>query len=110
LNGGECRPPSNRRRLRSESVQRAELAVYFVSDDPPPALVDRMAFQRSDGDIAATLDAMFHSPEFKASLGVKFKDPAHYAISSVRLAYDDRAILSTGPIQNWLNRLAEGRT
>jgi uncharacterized protein (DUF1800 family) len=87
-----------------------ELAVYFVSDDPPASLVERMAhaFQRSDGDIAATLDAMFHSPEFKASLGTKFKDPAHYAISSVRLAYDDRVILSTSPIQNWLNRLAEG--
>ena len=87
-----------------------ELAVYFVSDDPPPALVDRMArsFQRSDGDIAATLDTMFHSPEFKASLGTKFKDPMHYAVSALRLAYDDRVILSTGPVQGWLGRLAEG--
>jgi len=87
-----------------------ELAVYFVSDNPPQALVDRMAhaFQRSDGDIAATLDTMFHSPEFKASLGAKFKDPVHYALSSVRLAYDDRVILNTSPIQNWLSRLAEG--
>jgi uncharacterized protein (DUF1800 family) len=87
-----------------------ELAVYFVSDDPPPALVDRMAhtFQRTDGAIAAVLDTMFHSPEFKVSLGAKFKDPAHYAISAVRLAYDERVILNTGPIQGWLGRLAEG--
>jgi uncharacterized protein (DUF1800 family) len=48
-----------------------QLATYFVSDNPPPALVDRMAhaFQRSDGDIAAVLDTLFHAPEFRASLG-----------------------------------------
>jgi uncharacterized protein (DUF1800 family) len=87
-----------------------ELAVYFVADDPPPALVQRMAatFQRTDGDIAAVLATMFHSPEFKASLGGKFKDPVHYAISAVRLAYGDKVILNTNPIQGWLGRLAEG--
>jgi uncharacterized protein (DUF1800 family) len=87
-----------------------ELAVYFVADDPPPALVQRMAatFQHSDGDIAAVLATMFRSPEFKASLGGKFKDPAHYAISAVRMAYDGRVILNTGPVQNWLGRQAEG--
>jgi uncharacterized protein (DUF1800 family) len=86
-----------------------QLATYFVSDTPPPALVDKMAqtFQRSNGDIAATLETLFRSPEFKASLGTQFKDPAHYAISAVRLAYDDRVILNTQPIQNWMNRLAE---
>ena len=87
-----------------------ELAVYFVADDPPPALVQRMAatFQHTDGDIAAVLETMFRSPEFKASLGRKFKDPAHYAISAVRLAYGDKVILNTGPLQGWLGRLAEG--
>ena len=87
-----------------------ELAVYFVADNPPPALVQRMAatFQHSDGDIAAVLATMFHSPEFKASLGQKFKDPTHYAISAVRLAYGDKVILNTGPLQGWLGRLAEG--
>jgi uncharacterized protein (DUF1800 family) len=65
-------------------------------------------FQHSDGDIAAVLATMFHAPEFKASLGHKFKDPAHYAISAVRLAYGDKVILNTGPIQGWLGRLAEG--
>jgi uncharacterized protein (DUF1800 family) len=86
-----------------------QLATYFVSDTPPPTLVDKMAqtFQRSNGDIADVLGTMFRSPEFKASLGTQFKDPAHYAISAVRLAYDDRVILNTAPIQNWMNRLAE---
>jgi uncharacterized protein (DUF1800 family) len=87
-----------------------ELAVYFVSDTPPESLVDKVsrAFQRSDGDIATVLGVMFRSPEFRASLGTRFKDPMHYTISAVRLAYDQRVILNTSPIQNWLNRLAEG--
>jgi uncharacterized protein (DUF1800 family) len=87
-----------------------QLATYFMGDNPPPAVVDRMAaaFQHTDGDIAQVLRALFRSPEFNASLGKAFKDPIHYAVSAVRLAYDDKPILNTGPMQNWLNRMAEG--
>jgi uncharacterized protein (DUF1800 family) len=87
-----------------------QMATYFMGDDPPPALIDRMAkaFQHSDGDIAATLRVMFASREFDASLGKTFKDPMHYAVSAVRFAYDDRVILNTVPMQNWLNRMTEG--
>jgi uncharacterized protein (DUF1800 family) len=87
-----------------------ELAVYFVSDDPPPALVERMraTFLHSDGDIAKVLETLFRSPEFAASLGTRFKDPVHYAISSVRLAYDDKVILDPGPVMSWIGRMGEG--
>ena len=87
-----------------------QLATYFLGDTPPPSVVDRMAdtFRRSDGDIAQVLNTLFRSREFTASLGQEFKDPAHYAVSAVRLAYDDQVILNTGPIQGWLNRMAEG--
>lgn len=87
-----------------------QLATYFLGDTPPPQVVDRMAqtFQHTDGDIAATLRTLFRSREFTASLGGKFKDPAHYAISAVRLAYGDEVILNTGPIQGWLGRMGEG--
>jgi uncharacterized protein (DUF1800 family) len=86
-----------------------KLAVFFVADDPPQALVERMArtFRQSDGDIAATLATLFHSPEFTASLGHKFKDPVHYAVSAVRLAYGDKPILNANPILGWLNRMGE---
>jgi uncharacterized protein (DUF1800 family) len=86
-----------------------KLAAYFVADEPPAALVDRMAhtFLQSDGDIATTVKTMIESPEFVQSLGRKFKDPMHYVISSVRLAYDDKAILNAGPILNWLQRMGE---
>ena len=45
-----------------------KLAQRFVSDDPPPALVDRMAktFEKKKGDIREVLATLFHSPEFWA--------------------------------------------
>ncbi|MBR1219063.1 DUF1800 domain-containing protein [Bradyrhizobium sp. U87765 SZCCT0131] len=101
-----CRHPATATRVSQK------IATYFVGDTPPPALVQRMAqtFQKTDGDIAAVLATMVHAPEFIASLkpGAKFKDPVQYVMSAVRLAYDRKPILNTGPIQNWLNRLSEG--
>lgn len=67
-----------------------ELAQYFVADDPPPALVDRLArrFLATDGDIRAVLGTLFQSPEFRdhANFGAKFKTPYQYVISVVRAA------------------------
>ena len=99
-----CREPATARHVSRQ------LASDFVADDPPPALVDRMSatFARTDGDIAQVLSVMFRSPEFTASLGSKFKDPMHYVISSVRLAYGERPILNTTPILSWMNRMGEG--
>jgi uncharacterized protein (DUF1800 family) len=86
-----------------------KLAQYWLADAPAPALVDRMSqtFQRSDGDIAATLKTLLSSSEFAQGAGRKFKDPMHYVISAVRMAYDDKPILNAGPIMNWLNRMGE---
>jgi uncharacterized protein (DUF1800 family) len=87
-----------------------KLAVYFVADEPSPALVELMsqAFAASDGRIAVVLKAMFEAPEFAQSLGRKFKDPMHYVVSAVRLAYDGRPILNAAPMLGWLGRLGEG--
>jgi uncharacterized protein (DUF1800 family) len=86
-----------------------ELATYFVADDPPPALVERMAqtFMHSDGDIAAVLRTLFLAREFNAALGGKFKDPMRFVVSAVRFAYDGRPINNTRPMLNWLNGLGE---
>jgi len=86
-----------------------ELATYFVADNPPATLVDRMAktFQRTDGDIAAVLREMLLSPEINAALGGKFKDPTRFVVSAVRFAYDGRTITNTRPMFNWLNGLGE---
>ena len=86
-----------------------KLAAYFVSDNPPPALIDRMAqtFQATDGQISAVLRTLFNSPEFTASLGTKFKDPQHYVVSALRLAYDTRPIINAKPAVQWVNGMGE---
>ncbi len=65
-----------------------KLAERFVSDDPPPALVDRMAktFQKKKGDIREVLSTLFHSPEFWAdsSYRAKVKTPLEFVASTVR--------------------------
>ncbi len=65
-----------------------KLAVRFVSDNPPAALVDRMAdsFVQSNGDIKTVLQTMFHSPEFWSPQveRAKVKTPEEFLISAVR--------------------------
>jgi hypothetical protein len=51
---------------------------------------------------------MIRAPEFSQSLGTVFKDPVHYAISSVRLMYGDKVIVNAQPIIGWLNRMGQG--
>jgi uncharacterized protein (DUF1800 family) len=65
-----------------------KLAQRFVSDDPPPALVDRMAktFQKKKGDIREVLLTLFHSPEFwsDTTYRAKVKTPLEFVASAVR--------------------------
>jgi uncharacterized protein (DUF1800 family) len=70
-----------------------KLAVRFVSDDPPQALVDRMAkmFLASDGNMSAVLSTMFHSPEFWDTnvYRAKVKTPIEFVVSSARASNAD---------------------
>ncbi|MFZ3342789.1 MAG: DUF1800 domain-containing protein [Terriglobales bacterium] len=65
-----------------------KLALRFVSDDPPPALVDRMSqtFLKKNGDIREVLRTMFKSPEFWApeTYRAKVKTPFEFVVSAVR--------------------------
>lgn len=86
-----------------------QLAEYFVSDTPPPALIERMAqtFESSDGDIARVLRTMFTSPELLDSRGGKFKDPTQFVVSAVRFVADGRPVDDARPIARWLDQLGE---
>jgi uncharacterized protein (DUF1800 family) len=70
-----------------------KLAVRFVSDTPPAALVDRMAkaFLASDGDIKTVLRTMFDSPEFWSPevYRAKVKTPEEFVVSAVRASCAD---------------------
>ncbi len=65
-----------------------KLAVRFVADTPPPALVDRMAasYLASHGDIKTVLRTMWSSPEFWSPevYRAKVKTPEEFVVSAVR--------------------------
>lgn len=65
-----------------------KLAVRFVADEPPDALVDRAAevFRESDGDIREVVRTIVTSPEFFArdAWRAKVKSPFEVVVSAVR--------------------------
>ncbi len=65
-----------------------QLCQRLVSDDPPKALVDRVAkkFLATDGDLRETERAIIDSPEFwdPKQYRAKVKSPFEYVISAVR--------------------------
>jgi uncharacterized protein (DUF1800 family) len=66
----------------------AKLAVRFVSDQPSPALIDRLAevYRTSGGDTRAMLAALASSPEFwkRETVGAKIKSPFEVVASALR--------------------------
>jgi uncharacterized protein (DUF1800 family) len=70
-----------------------EIAQRFVADDPPPALVERMAatFLASDGDIKAVLRTLVASPEFNSRkyFRNKVKTPMEFLASAYRTTLTD---------------------
>jgi uncharacterized protein (DUF1800 family) len=72
-----------------------KLAQRFVADDPPKALVDRMAatFTKTDGDLRAVLQTMFSSREFfsAGAWQAKLKSPLEMVVSAVRALNADTA-------------------
>ncbi len=70
-----------------------KLAMRFVADDPPEALVERMArtFVKTDGDLRAVLRAMIESREFfsAGAYRAKMKAPLEFVASAVRAVKGD---------------------
>ena len=86
-----------------------KLVRHFVSDNPPPALVNRVAaaFTKSDGDIRETLKAIFFSNEFYSpeSYRAKVKRPFELAVSAIRVLGADT---NGGPgTHQWIARMGE---
>ena len=65
-----------------------EMCQRFVSDNPPAALVDRIAgvFTETGGDLREVTRAILTSPEFLSpeNYGNKIKSPLEFAVSAVR--------------------------
>jgi uncharacterized protein (DUF1800 family) len=84
-----------------------KLATRFVSDDPPPALVDEMVqtFLKKDGDIREVLKTMFHSSDFwrTDTYRAKLKTPLEFVVSAVRAAGAE--VSDAAPLARQLNTL-----
>jgi uncharacterized protein (DUF1800 family) len=84
-----------------------ELAQRFVSDSPPPALIDAMSktFLKTDGDIREVLRTMFRSPEFWApeAYRARVKTPFEFVVSSLRATQAD--IVDPQPLLGMLNKM-----
>jgi uncharacterized protein (DUF1800 family) len=85
-----------------------ELAQYFVADQPPQGLVDRLAqrFRSTDGDIAAVLKTLLTSSEFRNSTGQKYKTPYQYVLSAARAAGVE--VNNPRPLLGTMARLGQG--
>jgi uncharacterized protein (DUF1800 family) len=86
-----------------------KLARRFVSDTPPPALVDRMAqsFTESDGDILKVMHTMIYSPEFwsRETYRAKIKTPFELVVSAARALGTD--VDMPQPLVGWVGRIGE---
>jgi hypothetical protein len=86
-----------------------KIAVRFVSDDPSPALIDKMAktFLDKDGDIKQVLITMVTSPEFWSASAVreKTKSPFELAIGAVRALHG--TINQPYQLYNWVSKMGE---
>ncbi|HLJ73004.1 MAG TPA: DUF1800 domain-containing protein [Thermoanaerobaculia bacterium] len=86
-----------------------QLCQRLVSDNPPKALVDRVAkkFLDSNGDLRATVRTVIDSPEFwdrKVYAG-KEKSPFEFVISAIRAV--DGEVLNPMPVANALRQIGE---
>ena len=86
-----------------------KLVRHFVSDEPNPKLVDRVAatFTKSDGDIRETLKKIFFSPEFNSpeAYRAKIKRPFELVVSAIRTLGADT---NGGPgTHQWIARMGE---
>lgn len=86
-----------------------EIARHFVSDNPPDALVERMAqtYKSTDGDIRAVLHTMIYSPEFWSheAYRAKIKTPFELVASAARVAGAETDLPLT--LVQWTGRIGE---
>jgi len=86
-----------------------ELAQRFVADNPPQALIDRMAktFLDTDGDIRAVMNTMLTSKEFlsQGAYKAKVKTPFEMIVSSIRAT--DAQVDYAFPLANRIAQLGQ---
>jgi uncharacterized protein (DUF1800 family) len=80
-----------------------KLAIHFIADDPPAALVDRLArrFRDTDGDLKEVAKALIAAPEAWQPQQVKLKRPGEWLIAALRATAqegDVRRVVQAGAL------------
>ncbi len=77
----------------------AKLARHLVADEPPPALVARLAdnFQQTGGDLPSLYRSLVLAPEAWAAQPAKLKTPEEFVLSSARLLRWGDALVQRAP-------------
>jgi uncharacterized protein (DUF1800 family) len=86
-----------------------KLAVRFVSDNPPRALVDRLTdvYLKTGGDVRRMLTTLVESPEFwsRDAIGAKIKSPFELAASALRATGGD--VIDPRETLKWIQRMGQ---
>src|SRR5215813_7919611 len=84
-----------------------KLARHFVADEPPPALVERLAkrFLATQGDLKEMAKALVAAPEAWETPRAKLKRPGEWVIAALRAV--GAAPLEIGPVMQAHNLLGE---
>jgi uncharacterized protein (DUF1800 family) len=86
-----------------------KLVRYLVNDNPPPALVKKVAnvFRETDGDLPKVYTAILTSPEFfsRENYHSKFKTPFQFCVSAIRAT--NAKIEDAGETEKYLQKMGE---
>src|SRR5881394_440225 len=86
-----------------------KLARRFISDDPPPSVIDRAAaaFLKTDGSIRETLRAIITSPEFFSADAYrsKMRSPLEYVAAAMRALNADTD--GDRPVLDFIGRMGQ---
>ena len=97
-----CSHPATASHIATKLVSR------FVSDEPPPSLIEQVAgvFRATDGEIKPMVRTILNSSEFKAAAGRKFKPPFRFIASALRCVGADTH--AHAPLIEYLVRMGQG--
>jgi uncharacterized protein (DUF1800 family) len=87
---------------RHESTHRhlaTKLARHFVADDPPQALIDRLAqaFVRTAGHLPSVYGELVQAPQSWSTQASKLKSPEEFVVSTARLLRIGEALAARSP-------------
>jgi len=96
-----CAHPSTAQFIATKLCRR------FVSHEPPPSLVHRVAaeFTQTKGDIKSLLRVILKSDEFSASRGALLKRPFRFVVSALRATAADTTAQNS--VTEWLHRMGQ---